>query len=145
MSNPSSQNKAEIDFAIQVVETAGNKIKADIYFEDIYRNTPPSKPQILELVEENNQQIVKWLKNEEPDLVGYNVYIKNSINKLRTVFIPFNKVEFKISEYINSENPNIVWLTAVDKDNRESVNSDYFESIIDKNVNNIFWIRKEVL
>jgi M6 family metalloprotease-like protein len=145
-SNPPSNNKAGIDFAIKIKEEKGNKIVLDIFFKDIYVNTPPSKPQLIEIVKDSTGSLnMSWLKNEEPDLVGYNLYFATDPGSVRSIYFPFNVRSTRLNELIQINNKNIVWLTAVDKDNKESIQSDYFEIIFDSDQNSWRWIRKEKL
>ncbi len=146
VSNPMSNNKAEIDFAIKIKEEKDNKIVLNILFKDIYLNTPPSKPQPIVIVKDSTGNLkLSWLKNEEPDLVGYNLYYISTPNSVRSMYFPFTVRSTKLNELINIKSNNIIWLTAVDKDNKESVQSDYFEIIFDSDQNSWRWIRKEKL
>jgi hypothetical protein len=61
------------------------------------------------------------------------------------MYFPFTVRSTKLNEFINIKSNNIIWLTAVDKDNKESVQSDYFEIIFDSDQNSWRWIRKEKL
>lgn len=146
VSNPTSNNKAEIDFAIKIKEEKDNKIVLNLLFKDIYLNTPPSKPQPIEIVKDSTENLkLSWFKNEEPDLVGYNLYYISTLNSVRSMYFPFTVRSTKLNEFINIKSNNIIWLTAVDKDNKESVQSDYFEIIFDSDQNSWRWIRKEKL
>jgi len=124
VSNPSSKNRTKKDFAIEIKEKVGNKYSINIYFRDIYKNTPPSKPQILGLEKTKSKTpLLKWLKNEEPDLVGYNIY-SISPNSKHLGFVQVSVLQYELKDLLqNSKEETYISISAVDNDKRESVKS----------------------
>ena len=145
VSNPPTTNRAKLDFAIKINEQKSHKINLEIFFRDIYINTPPAKPQLIGVNVNTGIPQLSWQKNEEPDIVGYNLYYKSSKTSVRSIYIPSSVLAIEIDKYLQINQTNIIWLTAVDKDNKESVQSDYFEIIFDSHQNSWRWIRKEKL
>ena len=145
VSNPPTTNRAKLDLAIKINEQKSHKINLEIFFRDIYINTPPAKPQLIGVNVNTGIPQLSWQKNEEPDIVGYNLYYKSSKTSVRSIYIPSSVLAIEIDKYLQINQTNIIWLTAVDKDNKESVQSDYFEIIFDSHQNSWRWIRKEKL
>ncbi|MCW8848794.1 MAG: hypothetical protein OQJ81_02350 [Melioribacteraceae bacterium] len=151
VSNPSSQNSSNIDFAIEVIEKNDNDYTVNILFENIYENTPPAKPQILDFKSDNRKKhILSWLPNGEPDLKGYNIYIfnklKNSAEKYNYVAAKkgIEAINYDISNLITQkENTPILFVTALDKSGKESVRSNYVEIYFDNSKNIWSWNRLE--
>ena len=143
VSNPASSNSENIEFAIQVKEKYRTKYKMNIHFKDIYKNTSPAKPQLIGMNDSTGILKLSWLKNEEPDLVGYNLYYKSSQTSERSIYIPSSILVIEIDKYLQNNQTNTIWLTAVDKDNKESVYSDYFVIAFNSEKNTWQWIRKE--
>jgi M6 family metalloprotease-like protein len=147
VSNPSSKNSSKIDFAIEVIE----ENTVNVLFENIYENTQPAKPQILDFKSENGKKyILSWLPNGEPDLKGYNIYlfnkIKNTTEKYNYVAAKkgVESINYDISNLIAQKgNTPIVFVTALDKSGKESVRSNYAEIYFDKSKNIWTWIRTE--
>lgn len=123
VSNPSSQNKAKKDFAIEVKEKIGNKYSLNIYFNNIYKNTPPSKPQIVGIENvKSKTPTLKWLPNEESDLVGYNL-IQISPIKINLGDVK-KKHNFILKSLVQNKNTaNLISITATDVDRNNSVSS----------------------
>ncbi len=124
VSNPSSKNKANKDFVIEVKEKIGNKYLLDISFVDIYKNTPPAKPQIVGLENvKSKTPTLNWLPNEEPDLMGYSLtQISPSKKYLGDVKKSTN--EFLIKSLVKNKNvENLISITAKDLDENNSVSS----------------------
>lgn len=150
VSNPSSKNNAKINFAIEINEIKNNDFFLNIIFKDIYKNTPPSKPQILDLEREKNDYKLTWLQNLEPDLKGYNIYLFNRNDK-----------KFKFYKYINAENDSkvieldltnllkqnslkpLLVVTSIDKSGKESVKSNYVEMYYNNQLRRWDWNRLE--
>lgn len=124
VSNPSSRNNSEKEFAILIKEKYDTRYKVDFIFKNIYENTPPSKPQILNLDFHVGKLNLIWLKNEEPDLAGYFIY-KEQNNKVTRKFISKEKTEFNIIKNLNKKSENTFWLTSVDTNGNESVRSNF--------------------
>jgi M6 family metalloprotease-like protein len=143
VSNPASSNSEKIEFAIQVKEKYRTKYKMNIHFKDIYKNTSPAKPQLIGMNDSTGILKLSWLKNEEPDLVGYNLYYNSSQISERSIYIPSSILGIELNKYLQNNQTNTIWLTAVDKDNKESVNSDYFVFNYNNQKQIWQWIRKE--
>ena len=146
VSNPPSSNSRNIEFAIDVKKKYGTKYLINIYFDDIYQYTSPAKPQLTAVKYNSKENLqLMWLKNEETDLVGYNFYYSTSLNPIRSFYIPSSICNVELNKYLQTEKTNTIWLTAVDKDNRESVNSDYYILTYNNQKNTWQWIRKEII
>ena len=151
VSNPPSKNSSKIDFAIEVIEKNENAYTVNILFENIYKNTPPAKPQILDLKsEKGNKHLLSWLQNGEPDIKGYNIYLfersKNSITKHKFISVKKSDeiVKYDISNLLNNKrNTPIIFLTAVDNNNNESVKSNFAEIYYNRSNNKWGWKRVE--
>jgi len=122
VSNPSSKNIGKKEFTIEIKEKVGNKVSLNIYFEDIYQNTLPSKPQIVGI--ENVHSItptLKWFQNEEPDLDGYTISIVQPIKKtIGNVRKTSN--ELKLTN-LNLFAENLISVSSFDTDNNNSLGS----------------------
>jgi M6 family metalloprotease-like protein len=135
VSNPSSQNKENIKFAIEIKEKRGNKYLLDVIFNKIYKNTPPSKPQIIGVDQkEPTKVLLRWLPNKDPDLLRYNLYYSfNQKDKLKNfkqlkINLNNNKEEISLSSLLKDIGKKIsVAITAFDKSGKESVMSDIIE------------------
>lgn len=131
-SNPNSQrsnrNSTGIGFKI-------NSVINGIYSIDIYVNTaisaPPSKPQNLTIACSGGRPLLRWYRNQEPDLMKYKIY-KRVTPELGFQYIGETTDTFYVD---NTEqcltgppeaNEHIVSyaVTAVDNTNKESVLSD---------------------
>jgi M6 family metalloprotease-like protein len=83
-SNPNLYPYSSANMCIELTQKVFNTIYANFYVEG---NNPvdakPSKPQLwkIELVS-NTYPKIKWLEGREPDLAGYYVYRKTSVNTL---------------------------------------------------------------
>ena len=66
----------------------------NIHFKDIYKNTSPAKPQLIGMNDSTGILKLSWLKNEEPDLVGYNFYYNSSQTSERSIYIPSSILEY---------------------------------------------------
>ncbi len=137
VSNPSTKNNAKKEFAIEVKKKIGTKYLLNIYFNNIYKNTPPSKPQVLQITHKNNKLILlEWLQNKEPDLAGYNLYYINSNGNEKKIFISPNKTFYNIASLLSQKAENSFWFTAIDKENKESVRN-YFSILKTNNLFNL--------
>lgn len=125
VSNPPSSNYAKKKFAIYIKKKTGNKYKLGILFNDIYKNTPPSKPQITGLKnKKSNTPSLEWLPNEEPDLLKYAVY-KTSGKKnklLGYIKKDLRQLKFKLKK-LNRNSENFIYLIAIDKTQKKSLPS----------------------
>jgi len=139
VSNPGSGNLAKKSFAVEIKEKRGNKYKLNIYFNNIYKNTAPSKPQIFSL-ENNNllNPVLKWLPNKEPDLKSYSLYLINS-KKIHLGFVGKNTNLFKL-KHLRKRKINYVYLIAIDKDGKKSFPSNLIS--IEWNNKKKTWIYK---
>jgi M6 family metalloprotease-like protein len=135
VSNPSSQNKAKINFAIEIKERRDKKYLLDVLFNDIYINSVPSKPQIINIEQkEPTKVLLRWFPNKEPDLLRYNIYYSlNQNDKLKNfkrlkININKNKEEINLSSLLQDKGKKIsVAITSFDKSGKESVMSDIIE------------------
>ncbi len=135
LSNPSSQNNSKKDFAIHLIKKEGSKYLLKFVFNNIYKETPPSKPQIIGIEEKDSKNIsLVWLNNKEPDLKGYNLYMLNSLKNKLEKFITLrsnqneNKTKFNIYSKLKSKLSNYkIAITSIDQDGNESVFSNFAE------------------
>ena len=107
----------------------------DIFFEDIYSYSPPSKPQIEEInISEKGEVKIIWLRNNEPDLAGYILSIYTLVNDrldfLERINIEKNRTSISINEKRLQEKKNLALsLTSIDDKGSKSLESDFIELI----------------
>lgn len=139
VSNPSSANKAKISFTIEVIGKIGKDYKLKFYFRNPYAGKP-AKPQFLKSKKlHGNKLLLTWIPNKEPDLQAYRIYRTygktfNNNNLKKIIELPFLLNGEPLSEFIikheASHTPNFKTyyvITAVDKNENESVFSDFVE------------------
>ncbi|MDX1702458.1 MAG: hypothetical protein R3250_17650, partial [Melioribacteraceae bacterium] len=149
VSNPSNQNRAGQDFIIYVKEKENENFIVDIYFDDIYQSSPPSKPQINDIsIDDKGALKLTWLKNNEPDLAGYVLYayIINEGNPELIESKNLNKhiTSISISENLLQKNQkNALALASFDITEKESLKSDFIELIYNNDSEKWDWKRKE--
>lgn len=132
-SNPSSQrsNKGTTPFGIKL-----NSLSNGVYSIDIYvgtsLNAPPSKPQQLSITcGANSRPLLRWFRNEEPDMNRYKIYKKVTeewgyqyLAETTDTFYVDNS-EICITGPLIANERNVYYrITAVDNSNKESVPSD---------------------
>lgn len=144
-SNPSSQNqeKQKTWIAIEVVNEDNGTVQFNLYIDSVNcLLASPSKPQNLKVVSGPcGGTVLRWNRNLEPDMVGYNVYRglyysgggEPTYTKLNSSLI--TDTTFVDSSYESpDELPQNIDLyhryriTAVDNQSKESVKSDYVDA-----------------
>lgn len=122
VSNPSSKNITKKDFAIEIKEKVGHKISLNIYFKDIYKNTSPSKPQIVGIENiQSKKPTLKWLPNEEPDLNGYTISFVKPVDKI-IGDVKKTSIEIELVD-LNLKVENLISVSSFDIDNNSSLQS----------------------
>jgi hypothetical protein len=94
-----------------------------------YDLVPPAKPTGLKAVAGNNQIILIWDQNNEPDLLGYNIYRSNQTGRPPTKY----KTGIKLSDYTDMLLSNgvkyVYQISAVDSSGNESAKTDMISAI----------------
>lgn len=131
VSNPSSKNGKKISFSIEVKKEERNHLFVDFNFYNIYQNTAPSKPQILNISKNSSSTLLNWIANQEPDLSSYKIYYSLSSNKKLVLYKSVKKnikPSLNISTLIYDKKAKVnIAITAIDNDGLESVKSNFLE------------------
>ena len=149
VSNPSTQNSANINFALHIKEQQSENYIVNIFFDEIYKNTPPSRPQIEDIkANENGEVTITWLRNSEPDLAGYilSTYIMNNgrLEPFESIDVEKNERSISLSDKLFPEEKSYALaLTSVDKMGNESLESDLIELIYNSASEKWEWETKE--
>ncbi len=137
VSNPPVKNYAEKKFAIQIKKKTGNKYKLGIFFNDIYKNTPPSKPQITGLKNiKSNIPCLEWYPNEEPDLLKYAIFRTSGSGNKLIGYLKNKKPPLKLKlKKLNRNSDNFIYIIAIDKTENKSLPSNLISIKWDKRKN----------
>ena len=125
--SPWSNPMARDSFAIEIFSEYDGLYTLRIYKNPVY--AAPSKPQNLRYVRYNDHPKLIWDSNDEPDLLGYNVYRK--IGSEDWQLIAYHRTDTTYIDYNIDLTPESPWdkeiinyqVTAVDSQYKESVPS----------------------
>lgn len=131
VSNPSSANRINLPFVIEVAEQSNGVFKIQFYFNEIY-NGSPSKPQNINLtIDSLNNTLLTWASNKEPDIARYHVYRKISeTDDWKLVDVVFHRKDVKLIRWVDEFSLSIksdqlyYSISTVDLEVNESVKGD---------------------
>lgn len=119
-----------ITYRIKAIDNSFNESeyskKVNVRMKDV---TPPEKPLLVSVTDDSSVIRINWIKNSEPDLLGYNIFISLDQNKFiqpnnKPVLSDFYVTEVKISGDYK------VYITALDSVGNISENSDTLECYV---------------
>ncbi len=144
-SNPNSYNDAKVStgIAVEILSESNGVVVFNLHMNDVSAQTaPPSKPQNLltNSVISGSTSLI-WSANQEPDMVGYNIYRglyyagspEPTYTKINSSVITGTTYTDNNYESITGLPQNIdlyhrYRITAVDNQGKESVKSEYIDS-----------------